>query len=99
MLNQCDGCQRGLPLKNGSHYNPDGSYDYIGCTKKLYVQEESNELIRRTREMQNETGLGVVYCRNIIKMKMLEEKIKLSNELNPSIKEIILEMLDIVWGR
>lgn len=35
--NQCDGCRRGLPInEHGHHYNPDGSYDYIGCTKHLY---------------------------------------------------------------
>lgn len=36
-LNQCDGCRRGLPLRDGCHYNPDGSYDYIGCTANLYL--------------------------------------------------------------
>lgn len=35
-LNQCDGCRRGLPLRRGIHYNPDGSYDFIGCSAKLY---------------------------------------------------------------
>lgn len=36
-MNQCDGCRRGLPLdENGTHSNPDGSYDHIGCTAHLY---------------------------------------------------------------
>jgi hypothetical protein len=34
--NQCDGCLRGMPIRDGVHYSPDGSYDMIGCTKHLY---------------------------------------------------------------
>ena len=34
--NQCDGCRRGLPLKDGNHYGPDGDYDMIGCTANQY---------------------------------------------------------------
>lgn len=35
--NQCDGCRRGLPINDkGVHYNPDGSYDHIVCTKDRY---------------------------------------------------------------
>lgn len=33
-INQCDGCRRGLPLKDGIHYG-DG-YDMITCTKERY---------------------------------------------------------------
>lgn len=33
-INQCDGCRRGLPLKDGIHYG-DG-YDMIACTKERY---------------------------------------------------------------
>ena len=35
-INQCDGCMRGLPIVDGLHRNPDGSYDMIGCTKDRY---------------------------------------------------------------
>lgn len=40
-VNQCDGCRRGLPTRSTEfggaiHYNPDGSYDHIGCTAHLY---------------------------------------------------------------
>ena len=38
-LNQCDGCRRGLPLKDGSHNNPDSPWDSIGCTAHLYRGE------------------------------------------------------------
>lgn len=38
--NQCDGCQRGLPVEKGIHYGPghkEGTaYDYIGCTAEHY---------------------------------------------------------------
>lgn len=35
--NQCDGCARDLPInEHGIHYNPDGSYDHIACTKDKY---------------------------------------------------------------
>lgn len=34
-VNQCDGCRRGLPIRNGIHWN-DGKYDHIGCTAHLY---------------------------------------------------------------
>ena len=32
--NQCDGCARGLPIKDGVHKG--SGYDMIGCTKNLY---------------------------------------------------------------
>lgn len=35
-VNQCDGCRRGMPIRDGVHYNPDGSYDYIACTAEDY---------------------------------------------------------------
>lgn len=43
-MNQCDGCRRGMPIKNGMHYNPDGSYDYIMCTKHKYEAEPKKVL-------------------------------------------------------
>ncbi len=36
-INQCDGCSRGLPLKDGIHINPDSNFDMIGCTKGRYI--------------------------------------------------------------
>jgi hypothetical protein len=43
MKNQCDGCQRRLPLRSSLtavdsliHSNPDGSYDHICCTANRY---------------------------------------------------------------
>ena len=39
--NQCDGCNRGLPInEEGIHYNPDGSYDLICCTAKRYGHDQ-----------------------------------------------------------
>ena len=35
-INQCDGCRRGLPLKNGLHIG-DGFNDSLCCTKHLYL--------------------------------------------------------------
>lgn len=40
-MNQCDGCNRGLPLDNGIHRG-DG-YDFIGCTKELYMTTDLEE--------------------------------------------------------
>ena len=34
MLNQCDGCRRGLPIVNGLHEGQ--GYDKMCCTKNLY---------------------------------------------------------------
>lgn len=34
-INQCDGCRRKMPIKNGIHYG-DGDYDLIACTKERY---------------------------------------------------------------
>jgi len=33
--NQCDGCNRGLPLKEGIHEGE--GFDFIQCTKHLYL--------------------------------------------------------------
>ena len=41
-VNQCDGCRRGMPLRNGVHYKPDSTGanpswpDMISCTAHLY---------------------------------------------------------------
>ena len=37
--NQCDGCRRGLPLKDGIHKNSDSIYDIIGCTAEFYEND------------------------------------------------------------
>jgi hypothetical protein len=39
--NQCDGCQAGIPLVNGTHrMGRDGGYpDLMGCTAKLYASQ------------------------------------------------------------
>ncbi|AIG00883.1 MULTISPECIES: hypothetical protein [Pseudomonas] len=41
-LNQCDGCQAGIPVVNGAHRmgKPGGYPDLIGCTAKLYKPVE-----------------------------------------------------------
>ena len=39
IINQCDGCMRGLPIINGRHeLTGSGSYpgEVMGCTKALY---------------------------------------------------------------
>lgn len=40
-LNQCDGCRRGLPIRNGLHYEPDEARTGVGmpvmcCTRDRY---------------------------------------------------------------
>ena len=41
-MNQCDGCARRLPLKNGLHRGV--GWDAIGCTKNRYPQAISGIL-------------------------------------------------------
>lgn len=31
MPNQCDGCNRGLPMRNGVHFDPKTGYAVQGC--------------------------------------------------------------------
>ncbi len=51
-VNQCDGCRRGLPLnEHGTHYNPDGSYDRIGCTAGRYRAPSAPAPRRRARRV------------------------------------------------
>jgi hypothetical protein len=35
-MNQCDGCRRGLPIKDGNHYDPRTGWVYMGCEKSKY---------------------------------------------------------------
>ena len=44
-MNQCDGCNRGLPLVNGIHRGE--GYDLIGCTADRYktTQETTMEYV------------------------------------------------------
>lgn len=37
-VNQCDGCRRGLPIRDGVHVGP--GYDMIGCTAARYDGSE-----------------------------------------------------------
>jgi hypothetical protein len=37
-MNQCDGCRRGLPLKDRIHRGTD-PWDAIGCTSHLYKEK------------------------------------------------------------
>lgn len=36
IINQCDGCRRGLPIENGLHIREDGLPD-MACTKERYT--------------------------------------------------------------
>lgn len=38
-INNCDGCQRGLVIKDGDHYDNKGKI-VMGCTKSRYQKEE-----------------------------------------------------------
>lgn len=40
-MNQCDGCLRGLPIRDGIHYGP-SEWDRIGCTAHLYKEKEED---------------------------------------------------------
>lgn len=46
-INQCDGCQAGIPLINGSHrMGEEGGYSNpMRCTKHLYLYEGEEEAI------------------------------------------------------
>ena len=35
-INQCDGCRRHLPIKNGIHYGDEGYTPVMGCTADRY---------------------------------------------------------------
>ncbi len=36
MINQCDGCRRGMPIKDGIHRNPYDAWDLQACTAERY---------------------------------------------------------------
>lgn len=44
--NQCDGCRRGLPIKDGIHYG-ETIWDKISCTKDRYLSYHEFNLIKR----------------------------------------------------
>jgi hypothetical protein len=46
IINQCDGCRRGLPLEDGIHIGE--GYDMMGCTKHVY--EDEDNLVYRLRK-------------------------------------------------
>jgi hypothetical protein len=41
-VNQCDGCRRHLPIKNGIHYGDEGYVAVMYCTKDRYQQPSPN---------------------------------------------------------
>jgi hypothetical protein len=36
-VNQCDGCRRHLPIKNGIHYGDEGYVAVMTCQRNRYV--------------------------------------------------------------
>jgi hypothetical protein len=43
-INQCDGCRRGLPKDGqGSHINPEQTFDVIGCTANRYDTDDDRK--------------------------------------------------------
>lgn len=51
MKNQCDGCNAGIPLKNGIHWAPYPSGP-IACTKHMY-NEKRDKLFRNTEDKES----------------------------------------------
>jgi hypothetical protein len=55
-MNQCDGCARRLPLKNGLHRGI--GWDVIGCTKHRYPQATCGVLNgKQVKEIKRELDL------------------------------------------
>ena len=56
MNNQCDGCQRGIPVVNGVHKDEQGFG--MGCTKGRYIEEpEMSRLLRNAIQTPDGTIL------------------------------------------
>lgn len=54
--NQCDGCRRGLPLKDGVHRGE--GYDAIGCTAHLYANQQTARVGDRVQIVGNHPWSG-----------------------------------------
>lgn len=57
-VNQCDGCQRGLPVKNGIHIDKGSSclsaFYYMTCTSNRY-NEDSQHGDEKEQNQEQET--------------------------------------------
>lgn len=63
VVNQCDGCRRGMPLKDGVHHSPKGSpWDKIVCTSHLYIEKLTMPHIKEVCK----PGQGSACCRYLI---------------------------------
>ena len=60
MINQCDGCMRGLPVKDGIHF--DGEKPYMGCTKDRYESVIDKIIIGKVRCVKCGAGYGACDC-------------------------------------
>lgn len=60
-MNQCDGCQAGLPLENGMHIDkaPGGKFM---CTKEEYEQPSFPDNMERFREKRSEMNDMDKFC-------------------------------------
>lgn len=58
-MNNCDGCQRGLKIMGGDHYDVHGRI-VMGCTKKRYstVKMEVIDDHRKEEYLMAQCGLG-----------------------------------------
>lgn len=50
--NQCDGCQAGIPVINDRHSDYDKGFFGMRCTKKLYINEYTDEISRLKKELK-----------------------------------------------
>jgi len=95
-MNQCDGCRRKLPIKEGLHYNPDGSYDMICCTKKLYKKETMMDINVETADV---TGVTKYYAVNLtVNKKPLEVTVIEMYDADSGHSEYDIQILDEVGG-
>ena len=85
-MNQCDGCARGLPVKNGIHRGE--GWDAIGCTKSRYPQPEDWPTDNRMNvigtngndgDHYDELGLGI-YLSAQDEVKQLRKEVQRLND-------------------
>lgn len=58
MMNQCDGCQSGMAIKDGLHYYK--GRVHISCQSKRYGSEQDKGLVK---ESINSPEIGEFMCR------------------------------------
>ncbi len=92
-MNQCDGCKRGLPLKDGIHKASEG-YDMIGCTAERYQKTSEGPVVSCQKCANLESALREVVATYMI----LDDCMETQREVTAAVDVVLQRKWPSIFG-